>query len=109
MIAAFNGTQAASPVTVTATYSISLGAVGPSLRAAVSLMSFQSIMSVEFIFNTSVTAISGSSMQVTFTPFSATYFKALELHYLVAKHPSIEILNGCFYSGNMKVGSGHRE
>jgi hypothetical protein len=47
-------------------------------------------------------------MQVTFTSFGSTYFRNAEIHYLVAKHPTIDILTGCFYSGIARTGTGPR-
>ncbi len=65
-------------------------------------------MSVELIFNTTVLSVSPTSLQVTFAAINATYFKSMQLHYMAAQHPYIDILRGCFYCGNTLTGNGYR-
>lgn len=74
-------TSLTSPTyTFTAGY---LGMTTATKSVALSLIGFHSLMSVEFSFNTSVTSAASASMIVTVTPLSTSYFKILELHYIV--------------------------
>lgn len=76
-ISAFSGNQNNVPLTVSKPISVTPQAPAAVLQAALSLMSFQSIMSVELIFNTTVVSLGTTSLQVTFSPINATYFKHL--------------------------------
>lgn len=108
VITAFSGSQINAPITVTTPLGITPLFPATTTKVAVSIISFQSIMSVELIFNTTVLSVSPTSLQVTFAAINATYFKSMQLHYMAAQHPYIDILRGCFYCGNTLTGNGYR-
>jgi hypothetical protein len=100
--------QVNTPITVTTPLGITPLAPATTTNVAVSIMSFQSLISTELIFNTTVLSLSPSSLQISFSPINATYFKVVDLHYMAAQHPYIQILRGCFYCGNTLTGDGYR-
>ena len=107
-ILTFNTSQSNSVITCQTSYNNTLAPSGPALSAGISLISFEAIISIELIFNTSIATVNLTTLKITVSPINATYFKLMRFHYIVAQRSTIDLLRGCFYCGNMLNSTGLR-
>lgn len=76
--------------------------------ATLALISFDSLLSSIFAFNTTILTTNGSSVVFNVQTYSSTYFNILSFHYLIESHPTLETSNVCYYTSSLYTGSGIR-
>jgi hypothetical protein len=102
-ITVFSGNQTGSSYTFTIYHS--QGAVP---QACLALISYNTLLSTTFAFNTSIVVLNTTVLQFTVSTYNTTYFNILSYHYLITLHPTLAITRLCYYTSPLYTGNGTR-
>ena len=102
-ISSFSGNQTYSNYSYTISH-----AIASFSSVTLALISFDSLLSSAFTFNTTIFTFNGTSVVFNVQTYNTTYFNILSFHYLIEGHSTLDCSNVCYYTSTLYSGSGVR-
>ena len=103
-ITSFSGNYSSSIYYYSQTHSLNTSA----FQACLALISYNSILSTTFTFNTTILTKNSTTLLFTVQSYNTTYFNILSYHYLLSTHSTLDIKRLCYYTTSLYSGNGSR-